>query len=466
MDIGVWNVLRGYGLDVTTPEFAKMMDMQDPLRKFRDRFSYPKNGSLDGTSKSLVDPQEECVYLSGNACGLQPKVATNILQENMSQWANNPVRYNAVSQSCDEDSCAHLAHLVGAAEPSSVTLMNGLTVNLHLLMLSFYKPTQDRFKILIEKNAFSSDRYAVLSQAALRGYNPAQVIVEIDPRPGEDYIRNKDIIKILEQQGSSIALVCLPGIQFYTGQKLDMQRITAAAHTQGCMVGWDLAHAIANVELQLDHWGVDFAVWCSSKYLCGGLGSIGGAYLHPKHCRPGVATLYGWWGCSQENRAKMLQQFPNEGGVNTFKLTSPSPLLVALVNCSLEILNEAGMGNLIKKQYLLTGYLELLLDTYFPNAASASSSAAATQSILRIITPNDTQQRGCQLSISFTVDAEEVHKQLMRRGVCVTTSICNPTMPTVLRVAPSPLYNSFRDVYKFVTALQEISRTCNFSCAE
>lgn len=439
-------------LDLYSEKFAETLDQRDPLRSFRSRFAYPRRKTRSQTSSPPCDGEEEgeeCVYLCGNSLGLKPKSADERMRTQLDKWATMAVEMHfkepLPAAACDSYGRESLGRLVGA-DPSSVILMNALTVNLNLLMLSFYQPTKQRYKILIEGKAFPSDRYAVRSQLELRGYSHEEGLLQLQPREGEYTLRNEDIIEFLEREGPSIALVCLGGVQYYTGQKFDMEAVTAAAKKQGCVVGWDLAHAVGNVELRLDEWDVDFASWCSYKYLNSGAGGIAGAYVNKKHeGRPMTCQLHGWWSNRQETRFQMLEECDASPGVEGFRMSNPSPFLVTLVLASLEIFDEAGMPRLLEKQRLLTGYLEMLLIKYFSSETVKSGPTA------KIITPRDPGQRGCQLSLSFSTGLQKVHEQLEHRGV-----VCDVRQPNVMRLAPAPLYNSFKDVHRFVDILRDV----------
>ncbi|KAF2366791.1 Kynureninase [Trinorchestia longiramus] len=443
---------RSEKVSVFDKEFAMLMDDQDDLKHFRQRFAYPKKQTLPniGAGISAFESSDDCVYLSGNSLGLKPKMADVHMQAQLDKWAKMGVHMHfeepLPAASCDRYGRESLGRIVGA-EPSSVTLMNGLTVNLHLLMIAFYRPSGDRYKILIEEGAFPSDRYAMKSQLEMRGYDPSEALIQLAPRPGEETLRLDDILKVLEREGPSIAVVCLSAVQYYTGQKFDMEVITKAAQKQGCVVGWDLAHAVGNVDLRLDEWGVDFACWCTYKYLNSGPGCIGGAYVNNKHRKRNTeGQLKGWWSNAEDSRFLMMEDCDVALGVDGLRLCNPPPFLVALVIASLEIFDECGMEKLLKKQRLLTGYLELLLLRYFDSACEKKNS----QPYAKIITPADPRERGCQLSLSFSLPIGRVHSELSKRGV-----VCDVRHPNVMRLAPVPLYNSYRDVYTFVALLRE-----------
>lgn len=403
------------GVDMNSLEFAKSLDRDDPLASFRQKFHYPKVKSLIPTEEQQVeDPERECIYLCGNSLGLLPKETKQEVLTQLNKWAEMGVeqhfRNPLPAATCDTYGREGLGRLLGA-DPKNVVLMNSLTVNLHLLLISFYRPTNERFKILIEEGAFPSDRYAVISQAKMRGFNPSEAILEVSPRTNEMTIRTEDILEVIEKEGDKIAVICFGGVQYYTGQKFDMKRITEAGRAKGCFVGWDLAHAIGNVRVCLDEWGVDFACWCTYKYLNSGAGCIGGAYVNKRHnCRND--HLLGWWSNKYETRFKMLGNCDISEGIEGFRLSNPSPLMVCSVLSSLKIFDEAGMERILQKQLLLTGYLEHLLNTTF----HISESSDAT---VKIITPKDPNQRGCQLSIIFAFPLEEVHKKLKGKGIVV-----------------------------------------------
>lgn len=442
-------------LDLSSRQFAQHLDELDPLRRFRERFDYPKKGTLPSAKVEGAEAEEDCLYFSGFGLGLKPKQTDDYVQAQLNKWGTMgtgtfsadpiPAIY------CDQYGRDVIGKLVGA-DPKCVTFMNGLSVNLHLLLVSFYQPTKERYKLLIEADAFSSDRYVVASQAKMRGFDPKDAVLEIGPRPGEHTIRTEDILKLLEKEGSSISVVCMSGVHSHTGQKFDMEVITKAAQAQGAYVGWDLAHAVANVELQLDKWGVDFACWGTYKYLNGGPGAIGGAYLNAKHINRDLQgpLLKGWWSNKESTRFEMRQECDTAEGIDAFRISMPPVLLMAAVKASLDIIEEATLDEMLKKQFLLTGYMEMLLKKEFGRDDKDGDDDADTLSI-SIITPEDPNQRGSHLTLVFSSPVQKINADLKARGV-----VCGVRMPNSMRVSPVPLYNSFSDVYNFINLLKDV----------
>lgn len=424
-------------IKLDSEEFSECMDEADQLRKYRSKFQFPLLGTLP-IEGCKGDPQSPCIYLCGNSLGLKPKKADVYMGEQLEMWGNTSVfmHFNGriPAALADQPGKKMTAKIVGAAVDSEVTLMNGLTVNLHLLMLAFYKPSGKRNKILIEDHAFPSDRYAVRSLLKVKGVQDDALLI-VKPRKGEDTIRTEDILSIINENKDSLAMVMLSGIQYYTGQLFDIATITEAGQQAGAIVGWDLAHAVGNVKLELNRWKVDFAVWCSYKYLNSGAGGIAGAFVHQRHHQSLPTHLEGWWSNSQDTRFEMRDKCDPAPGAEAFRLCNPPPWLAALNLASLEIFEEAGMEALLKKQFSLTGYLEYLL-------------LSRLSTYLRIITPSDTKQRGCQLSLVFNCDLHEVHKTIEQAGV-----VCD-VRNNVMRIAPTPLYNSYKDVWTFVNILE------------
>lgn len=413
-----------------TLECARRMDRDDALARFRAEFHIPKHGEV----------QEE-IYFCGNSLGLQPRRTVSYVNEFLSDWAAIGVRGHFEGTHpwlpYHEFLTAGLASLAGAL-PNEIVAMNSLTVNLHLMMVSFYRPTASRFKILIEDHAFPSDTYAVDSHLRHHGLDPAHALVKISPRQGEELIRDDDLFNLIKREGSSLALILLPGVQYYTGQVLPMEEIVKHGHSIGAIVGFDLAHAMGNIVLNMHDWDVDFAAWCSYKYLNSGAGSVAGCFIHERHVKDAALPRFaGWWGHDKATRFQMGSEFQPIPTAEGWQLSNPPILSLAAIRASLEVFTEAGgMSVLRAKSEKLTGYLEYLLQAECDNH-------------IDIITPNDPTQRGCQLSLSLRSAGKEVHQRLEAAGVA-----CDWREPNVIRVAPTPLYNSFEEVYRFVHLLK------------
>ncbi|XP_064182730.1 kynureninase [Anguilla rostrata] len=434
------------GCTPTSRNVALYLDKRDPLQHLRTQFLVPRVGDLPPTDLTLVEGTEDCIYFVGNSLGLQPKSARKYIDEELDKWAKTGVHGHmeghrpwAYAENTIEDV---MANVVGA-KPEEVAIMNGLTVNLHLLLLSFYRPTEKRHKILIEDKAFPSDHYAVESQIRLRGFDPQQSLLLMKSRAGEETLRTEDILAMIEKEGESIAVVLFSGVQYYTGQLFNMAAITTAGQSKGCFVGFDCAHAVGNAELRLHDWGVDFACWCSYKYLNSGAGGLAGAFIHEKHAHTVKSALWGWWGHDLKTRFVMNNVMDLLPGISGFRLSNQPILLVCTLQASLEVFNQTSMQALRKKSKLLTGYLEYLIKHYY-----TPDEAHPGKPYVRIITPADPEERGCQLSLSFSVPIRSVFKELEKRGVA-----CDMREPNILRVAPVPLYNSFSDVHRFVHLL-------------
>jgi kynureninase len=405
--------------------FARRLDRQDPLKSFRNKFHLPK---IKGKAS---------LYLAGNSLGLLPKSAKRYIDEELADWASLGVEGHLHARRpwvyYHKHTKKTLAQLTGA-KPSEVVAMNQLTVNLHLLMVSFYKPVRSRFKILTEAGAFSSDQYAFESQIKFHGLDPAETLIELKPREGEAALRTEDILEAIELHRDQLALVIFGGVQYYTGQLFDIGTITKAAQVAGAIAAFDLAHAIGNVPLNLHRDNVDFAVWCSYKYLNAGPGAIAGAFVHERHALDfELPRFAGWWGHNEAERFQMKKGFQPIAGVDgwqvsNFPIFSGAPLLA-----SLEIFREAGIGKLRKKSLMLTGYLEFLLTTIDPQ-----------KKYFHLLTPSRQAERGCQLSIFMKQNGRKVFDKLTKAGV-----IADWREPNVIRVAPVPLYNTFEEVYRF-----------------
>ncbi len=411
-------------------EFARELDRRDPLRDYKKRFHHPR-----------TPEGEDCIYFCGNSLGLQPVSARAWVERIMKDWETRAVEGHFEGEEpwvpYHELLAPAMSRIVGAKE-EEVVLMNSLTVNLHLMMVSFYRPVTGRHKILIEKNAFPSDQYAVKSQIRFHGFEVEDSLIEMGPRIGESTLRTEDVLQKIEEEGDQIALVMMGGLNYYTGQVYDMKRIAAAARERGCLVGFDLAHAVGNVLLELHDWEVDFAVWCTYKYLNSGPGGIAGAFVHERHHRNGLLPRFeGWWGHDKQDRFLMEENFVPIPTAEGWQLSCGPILLEASLRASLEIFDEAGMAALRRKSEALTGFLEFLV------------SQVDTDKI-DIITPSDPDWRGCQLSVRVIGSDKSLFHALREKGI-----ITDWREPDVIRVSPTPLYNSFEEVFRFVELLKE-----------
>uniref|UniRef100_A0AAX7T2U6 Kynureninase n=1 Tax=Astatotilapia calliptera TaxID=8154 RepID=A0AAX7T2U6_ASTCA len=443
----VKRVSDSLGCSPTSAEVAAYFDKHDKLRHFREEFLVPKITELPPSDLSLVNGAKDCIYFSGNSLGLQPKNVKKYLEEELDTWAKIAIHGHTMGArpwAWAENNIEELMAKVVGAKTEEVALMNGLTVNLHLLLLSFYKPTKTRHKILLEDKAFPSDHYAVESQIRLRGLDPKDSMLLLSPKPGEETLKTEDILEVIEKQGDSIAVVMFSGVQYYTGQLFDMACITEAGQRKGCYVGFDCAHAAGNVELELHDWGVDFACWFLQNTLID-IGLKIGLNKVTQLSVPVSFRLMGWWGHDLKSRFQMTNVMELQPGVSGFRLSNQPILLVCPLQASLEVFNMTTMQALRKKSLLLTGYLEYLIKHYY-----TKDPAQPHKPHVHIITPSDPQQRGCQLSLSFSVPIKRVFEELEKRGVA-----CDMREPTVLRVAPVPMYNSFSDVHRFIRALGE-----------
>lgn len=408
-------------------DYALELDRKDPLAKQRERFHIPKTRT-----------GEDCIYLCGNSLGLQPVGTERALLQELEDWRNLGVEGHFEARNpwmpYHEFLTESYARLVGAL-PSEVVAMNSLTVNLHLLMVSFYRPAKERFKIIIEGGAFPSDQYAVKSQLEFHGFSVEEGLVELQPRPGEHTLRKEDILETIEAHGAETALILLGGVNYYTGQFYPLKEIVEAGHAEGCVVGFDLAHAVGNVPLNLHDWGADFACWCSYKYLNSGPGSLAGAFVHQRHEATDRPRFAGWWGHDKESRFKMGPNFRPIPGAEGWQLSNPPILSLAAVKASLEMFDQVGMEALREKSLKLTGFLLELLDGIEG---------------LSIITPRGEHERGCQLSLVVDQGGRAIFDTLTEAGV-----ICDWREPDCIRIAPVPFYNSFQDVFRFSRILTE-----------
>lgn len=416
-----------------TREFAKQLDAQDELNHYQSEFIFPKH------------EDKKVIYFTGNSLGLQPKRTKAYVDEVMTDWANLAVEGHFYAEKpwwdYHERFANPLSALVGA-KPSEVTVMNTLTINLHLLMVSFYHPTNKRYKIICEEKAFPSDQYMFQGQVGFHGYKPEDAIVEIKRREGEHNIRLEDIIAKIEEVGDELALVLFGGVNYYTGQVFDMKAITAAGHKVGARVGFDLAHAAGNIEMQLHNWEVDFAAWCSYKYMNSGPGNASGCFIHEKHhSNKELARFGGWWGHNKERRFKMEPQYDPIVGANGWQVSNLPILSLAPYLASVEMFAEVGMGKLIAKRNQLTAYLEFILHEIDQEIPSAE---------FEIITPKNLEERACQLSVFLHGQGRSLFEYLMKNGV-----ITDWREPNVIRLAPAPFYCSYEDMYEFGQILKQ-----------
>ena len=411
--------------------YAQQQDQKDPLSHLREKFHIPKdqNGS-------------EWLYFTGNSLGLQPKLAKKYIEQELDDWATFGVEGHLKAKnpwlSYHELLTDSMAEIVGA-KPLEVVVMNTLTTNLHLLMISFYQPTKTKYKVVIESDAFPSDRYAVQSQLSFRGLNPDEALIEWKPRVGEALLRVEDLEVILATHGDQIALLLIGGVNYYTGQFLDIKKIAKLGHERGCMVGIDLAHAVGNVELNLNKSGVDFAAWCTYKYLNAGPGSLAGIFVHEKHAdRRDLPRFAGWWNHNKETRFNMRQPFDVMKGAEGWQLSNPPILSMAAIKASLDIFSEVGMTALLKKSKKLTAYFEYLI-----NQIDSKN--------IKIITPSNPNERGCQLSLQVRNADKNLHKKLTKNNISTDWR-----EPDVIRCAPVPMYTRFEDVYQMVRILKNL----------
>ena len=406
--------------------FAQQLDAQDQLSHYQNEFSFPQvNG-------------KNVIYFTGNSLGLQPKRAKTYVDEVMNDWANLAVEGHFYAEKpwwdYHERFANPLSKLVGAL-PSEVTVMNTLTVNLHLLMVSFYRPTATRYKIICEEKAFPSDQYLFQSQVNFHGYATEDAIVEVKRREGEHNIRLEDVLAKIDEVGDELALVLIGGVNYYTGQVFDMKTITKAGHRVGAYVGWDLAHAAGNIELHLHDWQVDFAAWCSYKYMNSGPGNASGCFIHEKHhSNSELPRFAGWWGHNKERRFKMEQQFDPIQGADGWQISNLPVLSLAPYLASVELFAEIGMDALIAKRNTITAYLEFVLREI----------DREVHGNFEIITPSNPSERGCQLSVFLHGEGRSLFDYLMKNGV-----IIDWREPNVIRLAPVPMYTSFEDIYRF-----------------
>ena len=409
--------------------YAKELDSQDPLGKYRGEFHFPKVND-----KSVI-------YFTGNSLGLQPKRTGQFVDEIMRDWRELAVEGHFYAEKPWWDYHERLAKPLGGiigAKETEISVMNTLTVNLHLLMVSFYRPTTDRYKILVEEKAFPSDQYMVDSQVRFHGIDPADAVVEVKKRDGEHFWRTQDILDKIKEIGSELALVLIGGVNYYNGQVFEMEKITRAGKEAGAMVGWDLAHAAGNVKLAMHDWGVDFAAWCSYKYMNSGPGNASGIFIHENHLgRTDLPRFEGWWGTKKESRFLMKPKFEPIETADAWQISIPPVLSLAPYLASLEMFAEVGMEMLIEKRNKLTSFLEFVLNKVSEDVKGD----------FEIITP---AERGCQLSVLLHGEGRSLFDFLMKKGVIVDWR-----EPNVIRLAPVPFYCSYEDMYQFGEILKE-----------
>ena len=400
------------------------MDQDDPLGSYRDKFHYPKN-----------DNKENVIYFSGNSLGIQPKSVRKYVEKELNVWEREGLLgQHSRWENFHERLIENTARLVGA-QPSEVVVMNALTVNIHLLLVSFYQPNENRKKIIIEEGTFPSDQYAIKSQIKFHGFDPQDTLIELSPRKGEDTLRTKDILAAVRDINEELATVILGGVNYYTGQAFDMQSITKAGHKAGAFVGFDLAHGAGNLEMNLHDWNVDFAAWCSYKYLCAGPGSPAGIFIHKIHHHWTGPRLTGWWGHNKNTRFKMGPDFDPIQTAEGWQISNAPVMGMAPLLAAMEIFDEVGMAAIRVKSEKLTGFLEYLIAENLPAVA--------------IITPVNPAERGCQLSL-VVPGGKNTYEKILKKGV-----VCDWRKPDIIRVAPHPLFNRYTEVYDFVELLEQ-----------
>jgi kynureninase len=412
-------------------DFAKQLDREDSLSYLRHEFHIPRDKH-----------GKEWLYFTGNSLGLQPKITSKYIRQELDDWANFGVEGHFEAKnpwlSYHELLTDNMSKIVGA-KPIEVVVMNTLTTNLHLLMVSFYQPTKTKYKIIIESDAFPSDRYAVQSQLSFHGFDPDEALIEWSPKEGKELLELEDLKSILDSQGDEVALLLIGGVNYYTGQYLDIKKITELGHAKDCIVGIDLAHGAGNIQPNLHDSGVDFAAWCTYKYLNSGPGSLSGLFVHEKHAqRKDLPRFAGWWNHNKETRFNMRQPFDVMKGAEGWQLSNPPILSMAAIKASLDIFEKVGMDVLLKKSKKLTGFFEFLIHQIASDT-------------IKIITPAHPNERGCQLSLQVKNADKNLHRKLTENNI-----ITDWREPDVIRCAPVPMYTSFEDVYHMVKTLESL----------
>ena len=412
-------------------DYAKQLDQEDPISYLRNQFHIPRDKH-----------GKEWLYFTGNSLGLQPKITSKYIEQELDDWANFGVEGHFEAKnpwlSYHELLTDTMAKVVGA-KPIEVVVMNTLTTNLHLLMVSFYQPSKTKYKIIIESDAFPSDRYAVQSQLSFHGFDPEEALIEWKPKEGKELLELEDLKSILDSQGDEVALLLIGGVNYYTGQYLDIKKIAELGHAKKCMVGIDLAHGAGNIQPNLHDSSIDFAAWCTYKYLNSGPGSLSGLFVHEKHAqRKDLPRFAGWWNHNKETRFNMRQPFDVMSGAEGWQLSNPPILSMAAIKASLDIFEKVGMDALLKKSKKLTGFFEYLINEIASDT-------------IKIITPTNPNERGCQLSLQVKNADKNLHKKLTENNI-----ITDWREPDVIRCAPVPMYTSFEDVYHMVTILESL----------
>ena len=412
-------------------DYAKQLDQEDPISYLRNQFHIPRDKH-----------GKEWLYFTGNSLGLQPKITSKYIEQELDDWANFGVEGHFEAKnpwlSYHELLTDTMAKVVGA-KPIEVVVMNTLTTNLHLLMVSFYQPSKTKYKIIIEGDAFPSDRYAVQSQLSFHGFDPEEALIEWKPKEGKELLELEDLKSILDSQGDEVALLLIGGVNYYTGQYLDIKKIAELGHAKKCMVGIDLAHGAGNIQPNLHDSSIDFAAWCTYKYLNSGPGSLSGLFVHEKHAqRKDLPRFAGWWNHNKETRFNMRQPFDVMEGAEGWQLSNPPILSMAAIKASLDIFEKVGMDALVKKSKKLTCFFE-----YLVNEIASDT--------IEIITPTNPNERGCQLSLQVKNADKNLHKKLTENNI-----ITDWREPDVIRCAPVPMYTSFEDVYHMVTILESL----------
>ena len=412
-------------------DYAKQLDQEDPISYLRNQFHIPRDKH-----------GKEWLYFTGNSLGLQPKITSKYIEQELDDWANFGVEGHFEAKnpwlSYHELLTDTMAKVVGA-KPIEVVVMNTLTTNLHLLMVSFYQPSKTKYKIIIESDAFPSDRYAVQSQLSFHGFDPEEALIEWKPKEGKELLELEDLKSILDSQGDEVALLLIGGVNYYTGQYLDIKKIAELGHAKKCMVGIDLAHGAGNIQPNLHDSSIDFAAWCTYKYLNSGPGSLSGLFVHEKHAqRKDLPRFAGWWNHNKETRFNMRQPFDVMEGAEGWQLSNPPILSMAAIKASLDIFEKVGMDALVKKSKKLTGFFE-----YLVNEIASDT--------IKIITPTNPNERGCQLSLQVKNADKNLHKKLTENNI-----ITDWREPDVIRCAPVPMYTSFEDVFYMVKTLESL----------